>query len=272
MSRLATHNTGTVTRLGMAPASLKTSVAAFKLFFRFCRQRGLCDRDPAELLKLPKVPLLLPDVLSEQEVTQLLGVDFASRTIDKRNRTLPLRDRAILELLYASGIRNAELTTARLQALDLRGRTLRVVGKGNKTRLVVFGTPAAAALQRYIEKERTGRLGFAKSLADRETIFLSWNGRAMTTVRIWQLLKDSARLAGIEKSVYPHLLRHTCATHLLRHGADLLVIKELLGHSDLAMTALYTHLAIEDLKAVYKRCHPRAHLRPFPKSCLSIPL
>jgi integrase/recombinase XerD len=175
---------------------------------------------------------------------------------------LPLRDRAILELLYASGIRNAELTSARLGHLDLVNRTLRVVGKGNKTRLVLFGVPAAAALCAYIEKERAGRLKFAKSIADRETIFLSWNGRAMTTVRIWQLLKESARLAGIEKPVYPHLLRHTCPTHLLRHGADLLVIKELLGHSDLATTALYTHLAIEDLKAVYKRCHPRAVASP----------
>ena len=98
---------------------------------------------------------------------------------------------------------------------------------------------------------------FAKSSLDRETIFLSWNGGRLTTVRIWQLLKESAALSGIRKNVYPHLLRHTCATHLLRHGANLLVIAELLGHSYLSTTVLYTHLTIEDLKAVHKRCHPR---------------
>jgi integrase/recombinase XerD len=243
---------------GMAPASLKTDVAAFRLFFRFLKEEGMSKHDPAALLRLPKVAQLLPDILSEKEVEQLLSADFTSRSMTRRrDRSLPLRDRAILELLYASGIRNAELCTACMQHLDLEGRTLRVIGKGNKTRIVLFGALARDALQNYLEAERKGRSRFAKSSLDKETIFVSWNGRRLTTVRVWQLLKESALLAGIDKPVYPHLLRHSCATHMLRHGADLLVIKELLGHSDLSTTALYTHLTIEDLKAVHKRCHPR---------------
>jgi integrase/recombinase XerD len=203
------------------------------------------------------VPQQLPHVLSETEVPQLLSVDFTMRRFAGRRRTSPLRDRAILELLYASGIRNTELVDARMQHLDLAGRTLRVVGNGNKTRLVVFGVPAREALQNYLETERKPRSRFAKSSLDKETIFVSWSGGRLTSVRIWQLVKESAGLCGLQKTVYPHLLRHTCATHLLRHGADLVVIGELLGHSYLSTTALYTHLTIEDLKAVHKRCHPR---------------
>jgi integrase/recombinase XerD len=245
-------------RRGMAPASIKTDVAAFRLFFRFLKARGLCKQDPAELLRLPKVPQHLPHVLTEPEVNQLLGVDFALRPLaGRRNRTLPLRDRAILELLYASAIRNAELADARLPHLDLDSRTLRVTGKGNKTRIVLFGRAAQGALQNYLEVERKARNRLAKSLADREMIFLSWNGRRLTTVRVWQLIKESAALAGIKKAVYPHLLRHSCATHMLRRGSDLRVLQELLGHSYLSTTAVYTHLTIEDLKAVHKRCHPR---------------
>jgi integrase/recombinase XerD len=245
-------------RRGLAPASIKTSVAAFRLFFRFLKARGFSRRDPAELLRLPKVPQYLPHVLSELEVNQLLDVDFALRPLaGRRNRTLPLRDRAILELLYASGMRNAELADARLPHLDLDSRTLRVTGKGNKTRIVLFGRAAQAALQNYLEVERKVRNRLPKSLAHAERLSLSWNGRRLTTVRVWQLIKESAALAGIEKAVYPHLLRHSCATHMLRHGANLRVLQELLGHSDLSTTAIYTHLTIEDLKAVHKRCHPR---------------
>jgi integrase/recombinase XerD len=243
---------------GMAPASIKTDVAAFKIFFRFLRARGYSKADPAELLRLPKVAQLLPDILSETEVEQLLSVDFGSRNVSRRrDRSLPLRDQAVLELLYASGIRNAELADSRMHHLDLEARTLRVIGKGSKERLVCFGRPAAVALENYLDGERGGRRIYAKSLADREMIFLSWNGRRMTTCRIWQVLQESALLVGLDKPVYPHLLRHSCATHMLRRGCPLHVIQSLLGHESLSTTGVYLHLCVADLKAVHRRCHPR---------------
>jgi len=177
-----------------------------------------------------------------------------------------------------SGIRNAELASVRLADPDLDQRTLRISGKGNRTRLVLFGKAARVALENYLPGERAGRLSFAKSIQDKETLFLSWNGRKLSTVRIWQLLKEAAALSGIKKAVYPHLLRHSCATHLLRRGADLLVIKELLGHSDLSTTAVYTHLDVSDLKAVHRKYHqdPKSPVKrksslQLLKSCVFVP-
>jgi integrase/recombinase XerD len=248
-------------RRGLAQASLKTIVAALKLFFAFLSTRRLIESDPAFLMQFPKVPAVLPQVLTETETVQLLAVDFLTRSARKRNRSLPLRDAAILELLYGSGIRNNELCTASLPHLDLAAHTLRVLGKGQKERVVLFGRPAVAALQNYLENERPRRQAFAKSLAARDTLFLNWNGGILTYQRVWQLIRESAQLVGLTKPVYPHLLRHTFATHLLRRGADLRVIQELLGHANLATTAIYTHLELSDLQAVYRRCHPRAVLR-----------
>jgi integrase/recombinase XerD len=247
---------------GLGPGSLKITVYALKAFFGFLKRRHLADRDPTLILHAPKVPLLLPHVLNEPETAQLMAVDFTKRPVKSRARVLPLRDRAVLEMLYATGVRNSELITAKLQNLDLEARTLRVLGKGNKERLVLFGRPAAMALAEYLEDERKRRVARARHITnrDREAIFLSWNAQAITYQRCWQLLQEARLLSGLDKPVYPHLLRHTCATHLYRHGADLLVIKELLGHADLNTTQRYVHIELSGLIAVYKRCHPRALL------------
>jgi len=193
---------------GMSPASIKIIVAALKLFFGFLERRKFCERDPTAIMRFPKVTWQSPCVLNEQETMQLLSVDFTRRPLHARDRSLPLRDRAILELLYASGIRNSELVTSRLQDLDLPGRTLRVIGKGRKERIVIFGRPARAALEDYLELEHRRRRVFCTSLAEKDALFISFYGKRLTTVRIWQLVKEMAALTGMEKPVFPHILRH----------------------------------------------------------------
>ncbi len=245
---------------GLSVSSIKILVAALKLFFGFLKSRKFSRYDPTEVMHFPRASHLLPTFLNERDTEQLLSVDFTKRPAPGRNRFLPLRDRAILELLYASGVRNSELCTSQLQHLDLESRTLRVIGKGSKERVVVFGRPARAAVQNYLENERAQRIKRAKHATsrDRESIFVSWNGQQITYQRCWQLLTETQRLSGLEKPVYPHLLRHTFATHLLAHGADLRVIQELLGHPDLLTTSIYCHVAFPHIVAVYRACHPRA--------------
>jgi integrase/recombinase XerD len=165
-----------------------------------------------------------------------------------------LRDRAILELLYASGLRVSELVNARLENLDLDNRVIRVTGKGTKMRLVPVGSKAREAISAYLQKERPE---FVKKKTGSE-IFLSSRGTKLTTVRIWQIVKEIAKNAGMEMNVYPHLLRHSFATHLLSNGADLRIIQELLGHADISTTQIYTHVDSDRLKAVHHRFHPRA--------------
>src|SRR4029077_4239167 len=172
---------------------------------------------------------------------------------------LGLRDRAIIELLYASGLRISELANARLENLDSEGRILRVVGKGNKTRLVPVGRKACEALASYLSMERP-RLVKRRSGSE---IFLSERGTKLTTARIWQIVKKHARQSGLEKNIYPHLLRHSFATHLLSNGADLRIIQEMLGHADISTTQVYTHVDQQRLKAVHRKFHPRAsHKQP----------
>ncbi|MGV3533836.1 MAG: tyrosine-type recombinase/integrase, partial [Chthoniobacteraceae bacterium] len=170
------------------------------------------------------------------------------------NSPRALRDRAILELLYASGLRVSELVNARLEDLDLDNRIIRVTGKGNKMRLVPVGGKACEAIKSYVERERPA---FVKKKTGSE-IFLSARGTKLTTVRIWQIVKDIAKLAGMELNVYPHLLRHSFATHLLSNGADLRIIQEMLGHADISTTEIYTHVDQGRLKTVHYKYHPRA--------------
>jgi integrase/recombinase XerD len=233
-------------RLGLAPASVKLVIVAIKIFFRWMLQRGTLASDPAEVLPLPRIERYLPETLNELQVDRLLdGIPT--------NAALGMRDRAILELLYASGLRVSELVNARLEHLDLDARFIRVTGKGNKTRLVPVGTKACEAIQRYLAHERP-------SLVCKRTgseIFLGRRGTKLTTVRIWQIVKQCARLAGLDLNVYPHLLRHSFATHLLGHGADLRIIQEMLGHADIATTQIYTHVDPRRLKAVHAKYHPR---------------
>jgi integrase/recombinase XerD len=233
-------------RHGLSASSIKLIVVALKIFFRFLLSRGWIERDPAATMSLPRIERYLPETLNELQVEHLLG------SIDV-TRPRGLRDRALVELLYASGLRVSELTGLRLESLSLDEGTVRVTGKGNKTRIVPVGRAACSALRVYLDRERP-------SLVRRRTgseVFLSRNGTKLTTARVWQVVKKCAQMAGLEANVYPHLLRHSFATHLLSNGADLRIIQEMLGHADISTTQVYTHVDQQRLKAVHHRFHPR---------------
>lgn len=238
---------GSEKKRGLAAASLKLEVIALKIFFRWLTQRKFVAVDPADTLILPRLDQLLPETLSQGRIDQLLASVPESRPY-------PKRDRAILELLYASGLRVSELVHARIEELDLSNGLIRVTGKGSKMRLVPVGKKARQALEEYLKVERP-------EMVRRKTtsvIFLSSRGTGLTTVRIWQIVKEIAKYSGLEQNVYPHLFRHSFATHLLENGADLRIIQELLGHADISTTQIYTHVDENRLKTVHKRFHPRA--------------
>ena len=234
-------------RGGLAAASLKLIVVALKIFFRFLKARQRITHDPADVLVLPRLERYLPDTLNEAEIEKLLQVDL-------QGRPFPKRDRAMLELLYSSGLRISELTGSRLEQINLEDRFIRVTGKGNKTRLVPIGRKACQAINDYMETERralvTPRTG--------SELFLSRHGKKLTRQRIWQIVKEIAERGGFEVQIYPHLLRHSFATHLLSNGADLRIIQELLGHADISTTQIYTHVDQNRLKTIHKKFHPRA--------------
>ena len=234
-------------KAGLSAASIKLIVVALKIFFRFLAGKGEIERDPTEALSLPRIERYLPETLNEMQVEQLLnGIDTTV--------PLGLRDRAMVELLYASGLRISELANARLENFYPEEGTIRVIGKGNKTRIVPVGRKACEALACYLSTERPKLI---KRRSGSE-IFLSERGTKLTTARIWQIVKEKARHAGLEKNVYPHLLRHSFATHLLSNGADLRIIQEMLGHADISTTQVYTHVDQQRLKAVHRQFHPRA--------------
>jgi integrase/recombinase XerD len=231
---------------GLATASIRLLVIALKIFYRHLESRGRVSKNQADALLAPKVSRYLPETLNEIEAAQLIE----SISLE---RPLGLRDRAMLEMLYASGLRVSELVNGRLEHLNLDDGFIRVTGKGNKTRLVPVGGAAREAVAAYLEKERPK---LVKSHTSSE-VFLSIRGKSLTTVRIWQICKKRAQEAGLEISVYPHLLRHSFATHLLSNGADLRIIQELLGHADIATTQVYTHVDNQRLKSVHQKFHPR---------------
>ena len=233
-------------RTGLAAASIKLEIVALKIFFRWLTSRNRIPRDPSDVLPLPRLERYLPETLNSPDVERLLNA--VDTTVP-----LGLRDRAILELLYASGLRASECMGARLENLDLEHGVIRVTGKGNKTRLVPVGGKAREAITEYLEKERP--LLVSKKTGSH--VFLSHHGKSLTTVRLWQIVKARAAQAGLEQNVYPHLLRHSFATHLLGGGADLRIIQELLGHADIATTEIYTHVDNSRLAEVHRKFHPR---------------
>ena len=231
----------------VASSSLRVNLIGIKIFFRHLAGKGKVSEDVAEGIDSPKVEKYLPETLNELSVKKLLE---ASR---EDSRPLARRDTAILELLYSSGLRVSELVNARLENIYLEDGAIRVTGKGNKTRVVPVGSAALEALNCYLKGERP-------SLVSRQSgseIFLSKWGKKLTTTRIWQIVKQRSKLAGIEQNVYPHLLRHSFATHLLGNGADLRVIQELLGHADISTTQIYTHVDQKQLRDVHRKFHPR---------------
>lgn len=231
---------------GLGTSSRRLSTVHLKIFFRWLAAKGDIGMDPAEPLQAAKPERKLPSTLSVKEIRNWLE----TIPIDQH---LGRRDKAILELFYSSGLRLAELCAARLEWLDDEEGFLRVIGKGKKTRLVRIGSDALQALANYLSNERPN---LVKSHSSSQ-IFLSVRGRPLTPERIRQIVKRRAKLAGIDSQVYPHLLRHSFATHLLEGGADLRVIQELLGHADIATTQIYTHVSIKGLKDTHRKFHPR---------------
>jgi integrase/recombinase XerD len=232
---------------GIAASSLRIELVALKIFFRWLGVRGFRKGDPAEPVLPPRVEARLPDTLNEQDVGHLLESV-------QGNEPLDLRDRAMLELTYASGLRVSEITGTKLENLNLDEGWIRVTGKGNKTRLVPVGQEARASVQRYLNSARPALV----KPKTQSWIFINRNGGKLTTARIWQIFRERAEQAGIDpERIHPHLLRHSFATHLLGNGADLRVIQEMLGHADIATTQIYTHVDQNRLKDTHRRFHPR---------------
>jgi integrase/recombinase XerD len=235
----------------LATSSVLRHVAALKMFFRFAKARGLAQDNPTDLLETARPWQKLPDVLGREQITALL----AAIPPDHR---LALRDKAILELFYACGLRASELAELSLEDLHFDLGVIRVFGKGRKERIIPIGGPAVKAINAYLATLRpeliTVKTTRAKAAHNR--LFLTRSGGPMTRIVLWQLVQKTAKRAGIRK-IHPHTLRHTFATHLLSNGADLRVVQELLGHSNVVTTQIYTHVDADRLKKVHRKHHPR---------------
>jgi integrase/recombinase XerD len=230
----------------LSTESIYLQIAALRAFYRFCETEGLLATNPAEHLSLPRRWKRMPAALSTVEIDKLLS-PVTPETPSS------LCDQAVLELAYASGLRLAELCQLRLEQLHLDAGFLTVIGKGNKERVVPVGRRAAEVLMRYLH---TARPRLVKSRSP-GAVFLTRRGTVFAPVTLWLRIKKRGRLSGISRNVTPHLLRHSFATHLLEGGADLRVIQELLGHSSIATTEIYTHVASNRLRDVHRRFHPR---------------
>ncbi len=233
---------------GLSPRSVSRSITGVRMFLRFLVQEGALEENCARWLETPKLWSRLPVVLNEQEIDRLLAAPATPAV------KFPRRDRAVLELFYATGARVSEVCSLTLQQLRLDLGLVRIIGKGSKERLVPLHRPGIAAVREYLAAERPALLGARE---DPETVFLTQHGRPIDRENVWRLVKRYARLAGIAKRVTPHTLRHSFATHLLTHGADLRVVQELLGHARVETTEIYTHLDRTDLKRAHKLYHPR---------------
>lgn len=271
---------------GLEKSSVARKLAALRSFFKYCVREGLIKDNPARLVPTPKLPKRVPSVLSAEEMNgflnQLAGMERGARSDKIRGRTagqverkaprgnadedgvLMRRDRAILELLYAAGLRVSELTGLNLVDMDRKERMLRVRGKGNKERIVPYGSKAEQALEAYwpvrerlLEQNYSSRARRAAA-PHSEAIFLNYAGRRLTQRSVGRIVKKYVRLVNINWDLHPHSLRHAFATHLLADGADLRAIQELLGHQSLTTTQKYTHASIRQLMDIYDKSHPHA--------------
>lgn len=239
---------------GMAPATVARAMVAVRSLHKFLLQEGVAEGDPSADLKPPPVPAGLPKALSEQEVASLLGAVTGESPVARR-------DRAVLELLYGTGMRISELTGLSLPDVMVDEQVVRVLGKGNKERLVPLGRYARVALAEW-----TGPGGGRDAMVprrwarrgDAEALFLNHRGGRLSRQGAWGIVHQYAQRAGLGPKLTPHVLRHSCATHLLDHGADIRVVQELLGHASIATTQVYTRVSTERLRATYERAHPRA--------------
>lgn len=233
---------------GYVKASITRRISELRSFCRYLVREDVLDANPIRVISSPKVPKRLPDYLDLHQVEALLAAPDATAPQGQR-------DRAILEVLYASGLRVSELVSLNLSNLDLRHGELRVWGKGAKERLALLGKPACRALTRYIED---GRSKLIKEDRATSALFLNRLGSRLSTRSVSNILDKYAKLAGLERRVTPHVIRHTFATHLLDGGADLRTVQELLGHASLSTTQIYTHVSQARAKEVYRKAHPRA--------------
>ena len=232
----------------VGPTTLRLETSILRSFGAHLQRMGRTPSSMSVGLRSPKLSRKLPPSLTADQVRRILESPSPKTP-------LGLRDRALLELLYAAGLRASEILSLRIEQLDLPGRSARVIGKGDKERLVLLGQAAQDALHRYLDTARP-KLVRAKSGGE---VFLGNHGRRLTTSHLWGIVKKAALAAGLDTRVYPHLLRHSFATHLLSGGADLRVIQELLGHASIGTTEIYTHVDEDRLAATIDRFHPRSH-------------
>jgi len=228
---------------GVKASSLARFMASLKAFYRFLIAEERISKDPTLLLQSPRMPERLPRYLSEEEVSRLIvaagGADPAS-----------IRLRAMLELMYGAGLRVSELIRITLDQVDLRVNFVRVIGKGNKERIVPIGERARLAIRTYLDRR-------PETPASVKALFVSNRQKPMSAVQFWRLIRKAARSAGITKPVSPHTLRHSFASHLVQHGADLRAVQEMLGHASIATTQIYTHVGRSHLQDAHKKFHPR---------------
>jgi integrase/recombinase XerD len=234
-------------RAKFSPRSIARHVATLRNYYRFLAREGEISGDPAEFLVSPKQWSTLPKYLNREEIEKLIAAPDGSKPRD-------LRDRAMLELLYATGLRVSELCGLELAAVERRMGVLKVIGKGNKQRMVPFGEPAGVALDRYLA---TGRPALLKGRASKY-LFVTARGSAMTRQTFWTLLRNHGHRVGIFRRLTPHVVRHSFATHLVEGGADLRSVQIMLGHADISTTQVYTHVARRRLREVIDQHHPRA--------------
>jgi integrase/recombinase XerD len=236
-----------VTRAGWAASTVARKIAALRAFHEFLRRRGVSGENPALLVRPPQRARPLPDVLDVRQAEALL-------TAPRGESPRSIRDRALLELAYATGLRATELVRLRVEELDREEQLVRCMGKRSRERIVPYGAKARAALERYLDGARPF---FLRDRGER-ALFLTRLGRPFSRMGYWKLLRGYARTAGIGQPVSPHTLRHSCATHLLEGGCDLRVVQEILGHRSIETTQIYTHLDRGYLREVHTKFHPRA--------------
>ena len=232
---------------GLAPTSIRRAQSAIRTYFGFMLAEGVLDSDPTDRLDSPRVDRTLPEFLSRDEVGKVL------ESPDPSHR-LYWRDRAILEFLYATGVRVSELGELRIAAVDLEEGFATVFGKGSKERLVPVGGPALRSLERYLREVRPT---LDRGKGDGR-VFLNARGTPIRRESIWSIVRTAAKRAGVKRKVSPHTIRHTFATHLVEGGADLAAVQELLGHADISTTQIYTHLNRAYLREIHRKFHPRS--------------
>lgn len=231
------------------PQSVHRKIAALHAYFKWRVREGRRDDNPVDAIERPKCEKRLPVCMTEGEVLQILDA-----AVERRSPVLKARDKAMMEMMYGSGLRRAEVCYLSVGDLNLEARMARVVGKGNKERAVFLSEPAIAAIAAYLEQRGT--------VEARDPLFLTARGTRITPRQLWVIFKQYREAAALTKHVTPHVMRHSFATHMHEAGADIMTIKELLGHASVATTQLYTNVSLSHMRSTFERTHPRAHIQP----------